>query len=54
MVLNGKYVYATNVRIENGEMVADGIYNVHVDENGDEYREVEHIVTEDGDCVTIK
>ena len=54
MVLKGRYVYATNVRMEGNERVADGIYNVGVDENGESYRTTEYIVTEDGECVTIR
>lgn len=53
-VMNGNYIFAQNVRKEGKEIIADGIYNIHIDENGDAYKMVETIVTIDGDCVTIK
>jgi hypothetical protein len=54
MIVEGKYIIANNVRKEGTEIVADGLKNYYLDENGNEYKKIEYIITEDGDCVTIK
>lgn len=53
MVVRGTFIVAKNVRVENNELVADGIYNNYIDENGDCQKEVQYIITEDGDAVKL-
>lgn len=59
LVNENNYIVAENVRTivnENGlnEIVADGLHNWTVDENGNSIKTVECIVTDDGDCSIVK